>query len=45
MAVVGWQILSDESVATQVWKDFDEDSKIRDIDEDIRVSVKGGGCC
>ncbi|KFZ25238.1 hypothetical protein V502_00289 [Pseudogymnoascus sp. VKM F-4520 (FW-2644)] len=45
MAVVGWQILSDESVATQVWKDFDEDSKIRDLDEDIRVPVKGGGCC
>ncbi|OBT75128.1 hypothetical protein VF21_05475 [Pseudogymnoascus sp. 05NY08] len=45
MAIVGWQILSDESVATQVWKDFEEDSKIRDLDEDVRVPVKGGGCC
>lgn len=45
MAVVGWQILSDDSVANQVWKDFEEDSKVRDLDEDVRVSVKGGGCC
>jgi hypothetical protein len=45
MAVVGWQVLSDESVATRVWKDFEEDSMVRDLDEDVRLSVKGGGCC
>jgi hypothetical protein len=45
MAVVGWQVLSDESVAIQVWKDFEEDSRIRDLEEDVTVSVKGGGCC
>jgi hypothetical protein len=32
MAVAGWRVLSDEKVADDIWKDFEEDRKI--IDEE-----------
>lgn len=43
MAVMGWKILTDDSVAAAMRRDFEEDKEIRNLPKEEKVV--GGGCC